>query len=66
MRWILGATLLAVAIPGARLARFALAPLDSAISVLPRLQVRALYNIPREALPAFAPLFDVGTLAALQ
>lgn len=30
MRWILGATLLAVAIPGARLARFALAPLDSA------------------------------------
>lgn len=43
-----------------------LAPLDPAVRVVPHLQVRALYNIPRDALPAFAPLFDVGTLMALQ
>jgi len=42
------------------------APLDPAIRVVPRFQVRALYNIPSEALRAFAPLLDVTTLVALR
>lgn len=42
------------------------APLDPAVRVVPRFQVRALYNIPRDALRAFAPLLDVSTLVALQ
>ena len=36
------------------------------IQVVPRFQVRALHNIPDEALPAFEPLLDVAALVATQ
>lgn len=41
-------------------------PLDSTLRVPLRFQVRAVYNIARETLPAFAPLIEVTTLVALQ
>lgn len=41
-------------------------PLDPSLQVAPRFQVRAVYNIARESLRAFAPLIDVTTLVALQ
>jgi PAS domain S-box-containing protein len=41
-------------------------PLDSALRAAPRFQVRAVYNIARESLRAFAPLIEVTTLVALQ
>jgi hypothetical protein len=33
---------------------------------MPRLQVRALYAIPTEALPAFEPLLDAGAVRIVQ
>ncbi len=42
------------------------APLDPAVRIAPRFQVRALYHIPEDALPAFEPLLDRSTLMALQ
>jgi PAS domain S-box-containing protein len=40
--------------------------LEPALSVAPRLQVRALYAIPTEALPAFEPLLDAGAVRIVQ
>lgn len=40
--------------------------LEPALSVMPRLQVRALYAIPTEALPAFEPLLDAGAVRIVQ
>lgn len=40
--------------------------LEPALPVLPRLQVRALYAIPTEALPAFEPLLDAGAMRIVQ
>ena len=40
-------------------------PLDSTVRMAPRFQVRAVYNIGRDSLRAFAPLIDVTTLVAL-
>lgn len=41
-------------------------PLDSALHVVTRFQVRAVYNIERESLRLFAPLLEATTLLALQ
>lgn len=41
-------------------------PLDTTLHVTPRFQVRAVYNIARDSLRAFAPLIEVTTLVALQ
>jgi len=40
--------------------------LEPALSVTPRLQVRALYAIPTEALPAFEPLLDASAVRIVQ
>ncbi len=39
---------------------------EPALAVLPRFQVRALYAIPTEALPAFEPLLDASTVRLVQ
>ena len=42
------------------------AALEPAVQIAPRFQVRALYAIPTEALPAFAPLLDGATIRTVQ
>ena len=42
------------------------AALEPALQIAPRFQVRALYAIPTEALPAFAPLLDGATIRLVQ
>ncbi len=42
------------------------AALEPTVQIAPRFQVRALYAIPTEALPAFAPLLDGATIRTVQ
>lgn len=42
------------------------APFQPDFQITPRFQVRALYSIPIETLPAFEPLLDVAALVAIQ
>ncbi|MBW7885218.1 MAG: PAS domain-containing protein [Caldilineaceae bacterium] len=42
------------------------AALDPAVRIVPRFQVRALYAIPADALPAFEPLLDAAAIRIVQ